>query len=122
MQSALTLYITHEVFIDVPDELGVLLAILQRLWCCRCYECEPPFAVVYTKRCIEVEIETVIEEHDFEVVRRLRARNGRAYEEIAWMRVLYGRSAQHQVVDVVWTHGVEESVDVHHLAEYPRQL
>ena len=60
---------THEVLVDVPDQLRELLAIRNDLVRRRRDEREPPLAVVYPERGVEVEVQPVVEEHDLEVVR-----------------------------------------------------
>ena len=74
---------TYEVLVDIPDELRILPAVLERLLRCGRDEREPPLAVVDTKRSVEIEIQAVVEKDDLKVVRRFRVCWRRSYEEIA---------------------------------------
>lgn len=62
--------LTHEVGGDVADQLSVFTAGGSRLWRCLLNERQPEFAVIDTQFWIEVKIQSVIQEHNLEIVRR----------------------------------------------------
>ena len=62
---------THEVLVDVPDQLRELLAIRDDLVRRRRDEREPPLAVVYPQGSVEVKVQAVIEENNLKIVRGL---------------------------------------------------